>query len=356
MADEENISEEEMAAQMAAMADSGEDGDGGDGGEDGHALSQDEIDNLLGFESADGGPKTGIEALLDRALLSYDRLPMLEVVFDHFVRTLSTSLRNFTSENVDVNLDTITSLRFEDYMNSVPLPAMINIFHAIEWENYGLIIIDSSLAYSMVDVLLGGGKSSRPIKIEGRPFTTIEQDIVKSLVDLMLEDLSSAFNPLTPANFRSERLETNPRFAAICRPANPVISISLKVEMDDRGGKAEIIFPYSTIEPIKDILTQMFTGEDFGNDNSWESYLSSEVQNTIISLKATLDEKAISLKELASLKVGSTIITNNTPTDDVNMECNGIKVMSGKIGSSGNNMAIKIDEIFHKEIDEEILG
>lgn len=347
MADEEKkLSEEEIAKQMAEG--------GGDG--DAKALSQDEIDNLLGFESGKGKAKSGIEALLDRALLSYDRLPMLEVVFDHFIRTLSTSMRNFTSENVDVNIDAITSLRFEDYLNSVPLPAMINIFHAIEWENYGIIVVDSSLAYSMVDILLGGGKSSRPVKVEGRPFTTIEQDIVKTMVTLMLDDLSSAFNPLTPATFRMERLETNPRFATICRPSNPAIVVSLKIDMEERGGKAEILFPYVTLEPIKELLTQMFSGEDFGGDNSWETYLSEEVQNTMVALKAKLATKILSLKELANLKVGSTIITNNTPNDDIELECNGVKVMSGKIGSSGTNLAIKVDMIHHKEINKEFLG
>ena len=352
MADETKLSEEELAAQMEAMASGG---DAGAAEGEKKALSQDEIDNLLGFESVAGSNKTGIEALLERALLSYERLPMLEVVFDHFIRTLSSSLRNFTSENVDVSVDAITSLRFEDYMNSVPLPTIINIFHAIEWENYGLIVVDSSLSYSMVDVLLGGGGAKRPVKVEGRPFTTIEQDIVKSLVSVMLDDLSEAFNPLTPATFRVERSETNPRFAAICRPSNPVIVISLKIDMDDRGGKAEIMFPYVTLEPIKGLLTQMFSGEDFGSDNSWENYLSSEVRNTIVTVQALLDRKKITLKELASLKVGSTIITNNTPNDNVAIECNGVKVLSGKVGSSGSKIAVKIEDIHQKEINKELL-
>src|SRR5580693_8464475 len=79
------------------------------------ALSQNEIDNLLGIGGSD--KKTGLQALLDKSTLSYERLPMLEVVMDRYVRMLSTSLRNYTSENVDVSIDSITSLRFEDYIN-----------------------------------------------------------------------------------------------------------------------------------------------------------------------------------------------------------------------------------------------
>src|SRR3546814_16522643 len=76
-------------------------------------------------------------------MVSYERLPMREVVFDRLVRMMSTSLRNFTSDNVEVSLDNITSSRFGDYLNSIPLPAMLAVFKAEEWDNYGLITVDS---------------------------------------------------------------------------------------------------------------------------------------------------------------------------------------------------------------------
>jgi flagellar motor switch protein FliM len=88
-------------------------------------LSQAEIDSLLGFsgDSEDGEARvSGMERVISRGLVSYERLPMLEIVFDRLVRILSTSLRNFTSDNVEVSIDGISSLRFGDYLNSIPLP------------------------------------------------------------------------------------------------------------------------------------------------------------------------------------------------------------------------------------------
>jgi len=336
------VEQEPTAAEGAGAIPEGE--------EAGKALSQSEIDNLLGLGT--GEKKTGIHALLDKSTLSYERLPMLEVVMDRYVRALSTSLRNYTSENVDVSIDSITSLRFEDYINTVPTPALLTVFQAVEWENFGLINIDSSFTYSMVDVLLGGGHAGRPLRVEGRPYTTIEQDIVKNVISLMLDDLSSAFNALTPATFRFERLESNPRFATITRPINPIILASLKIEMDDRGGKAEIILPYATIEPIKELLVQLFTGEKFGRDSIWESYLSKEVVSTMVEVEAVLDEKQISLGDIARLKVGSTIMMNNSPNGDIQVKCKGIPMMSGKMGCVGNNIAVRINDIITRKLAE----
>ena len=69
-------------------------------------LNQDEIDSLLGFDLSgdDASERNGIRAIINSALVSYERLPMLEIVFDRLVRYMTTSLRNFTSDNVEVRM------------------------------------------------------------------------------------------------------------------------------------------------------------------------------------------------------------------------------------------------------------
>ena len=161
-------------------------------------LNQDEIDSLLGFgaQTSDSSKSDGIQAIVNSALVSYERLPMLEVVFDRLVRMMTTSLRNFTSDNVEVSIDNMTSIRFGDYLNSIPLPAMLGVFKAEEWDNYGLIVVDSSLIYSIVDVLLGGRRGTAPMRIEGRPYTTIERNLVERMIGVVLGDMNAAFEPL----------------------------------------------------------------------------------------------------------------------------------------------------------------
>ncbi|MFZ4541328.1 MAG: flagellar motor switch protein FliM, partial [Rickettsiales bacterium] len=170
-------------------------------------LNQDEIDLLLGFDSGATGPdrNSGIYAILDRSMMAYEKLPMLEVVFDRMVRMLSSSFRNFTSDNVDVSIDSMVSMRFDDYLNSIPLPALLVVFRAVEWENFGIITIDSAQIYSTVDILLGGRRTAKPVRVEGRPYTTIEQDIVKKMGEIVLSDMSSSFDPLSPVSFLFDR-------------------------------------------------------------------------------------------------------------------------------------------------------
>jgi flagellar motor switch protein FliM len=338
---EENQGTDQAGADWEAML-----AEGGDEKSDAEqrVLNQDEIDLLLGFDNASGSGESsnGIKAILDKSMMAYERLPMLEVVFDRMVRMLSSSLRNFTSDNVDVSIDSMTSMRFEDYLNSIPLPALLTVFRAAEWENFGLITVDSSQIYSTVDILLGGRRATRPIRVEGRPYTTIEQDIVKKMVEIVLSDMSSAFDPVSPVTFQFERLENNPRFASITRPNSAVLLVRLRVDMDERGGMIEIMVPHTTLEPIRDLLLQMFMGEQFGQDSIWERHLGREVQQTYIELEAVLDELRMPLGRVIDLQVGSTIMLNVGPQDVIKVKSGGVPLTTAKLGKVGDKMAMSL--------------
>jgi flagellar motor switch protein FliM len=352
---QEQIDEDKLAAEWAAMADAGGDGAAaapvGEGEGEAFAgaarvLNQNEIDSLLGFGDGDGSNKdtSGIRAIIDSALVSYERLPMLEVVFDRLVRMMSTSLRNFTSDNVEVSLDNITSIRFGDYLNSIPLPAMLSVFKAEEWDNFGLLTIDSALIYSIVDVLLGGRRGTAAMRIEGRPYTTIERNLVERMVHVVLGDLSAAFDPLSPVTFRFDRLETNPRFAAIARPANAAVLARLRIDMDDRGGRLELLLPYATLEPVREILLQMFMGEKFGRDSIWENHLAGELWHTDVGIDAVLDEVTASLREVLDWEPGSKIVLNSFPDSPVTLRCGAVSMFKGVMGQRNGNIAIKIGD------------
>ena len=93
-----------------------------DGGEP--LLEPAEIQALLGA-AADGGGEGGLRRVVEAGLVAYERLPMLEIVFDRLVRIMSGSLRNFTSDNVEVSMEGMASLRFGDWLGAVPQPAML---------------------------------------------------------------------------------------------------------------------------------------------------------------------------------------------------------------------------------------
>lgn len=316
------------------------------GAADSKILNQEEIDSLLGYGTYDNehsNQKTGFRAILNSSMVSYERLPMLEIVFDRLIRLMATSLRNFTQDNVEVSLESIESMRFGEYIDSLTLPTLLNVFKAEEWDNYGLMSLDSSLIYSMVDVLLGGRRGTAAMRIEGRPYTTIELNIVKEMIQLILSDLSTAFDPITSVSFAFDRLETNPRFATISRLSNAVIVAHLRVDMEDRGGKIDLMIPYATLEPVRELLLQMFMGERFGRDTIWENHLMSQLWETEVEVKAVLKETGIRLADISAWEKGSFLPLDITADAPVNIVCGDVGLLRGTMGRKGEHIVIRID-------------
>ncbi|MFZ2587070.1 MAG: flagellar motor switch protein FliM [Alphaproteobacteria bacterium] len=330
------------AGDTPAGADAGADDMAAAMGESGQKiLDQNEIDSLLGVNKDEGPANRGVKALLDQSVVNYEKLPMLERVFDQFERILSTSLRHFTADNVDVTIVSITSARFGDYLNQVPLPSGLVVVNAIGLDDYIMLVYESQLIYSVVDVLLGGRKA-RPVPIVGRQFTPIERKIVDSLTEIVLRDLTVAFAPVSPVQFKMERMEVNPRFALISQETNVAIVVTVRVNLEGREGQMQFCLPYATLEPIREQLLQQFMGEKFGQDNIWENHLSQELYHTSVPLMAVLDEMTFPLSKVLDWKIGDTIVLDARAQSPIRMEAGGVTKLVGTMGKALDYKAVKV--------------
>lgn len=296
--------------------------------------------------AATEGNDHGLSILLNSKKISYERLPLLEVVFDRLIRVLTSSLRNLTSDNVEITLSELKAERFGDFLDSLENPSMIGVCTAPELEEGPFLLIpDRKLTYSIVDILLGGRKSELSVQ-SNRPYTTIERGLVERLFLLVLEDFSSSFEPIRNVNFQLDRTEVNPRFAAIIRPTNAVIRIILDVYMENRGGKLDFILPYSTLEPVRDHLLQMFMGEKFGSDSIWENHLRNELWNTEFELEGILGEALVDLKTVLEWSEGSELLLPTTPESPVDLRCGDVVLAKGRLGRKNGIVALKVENTF----------
>lgn len=287
-------------------------------------------------------PRRGLKAVLECNVINHERLPMLEVVCERMVRTFATSMRNLTSDAIDVSLETITSVRFGDFMDNMPLPALFGVFQVKPWESYGVVTVDAALIYAIVDALLGGRGGSRSLPPEGRTFTTIEMGLVSRVVQMALDDLGTAFEEIATVTMGLERMESSPRFAAIAEPSNAAAIATYRVNMEGRGGTFSILLPYATIEPVRDKLLQRFMGEKLGRDHIWAAHMANELYNTTVTLDVVLGEKIMSLREVRDLRVGQTIALSHSPDDALQVHCGGVPLGRAHIGQRSSNVAIRM--------------
>lgn len=325
----------EMSVDPLAFEDSGE-------ALDDAALGQSEIDDLFGIGMDDEEPTEGIHALLNSQYIRHKRMPALEACFERMAHTLARSLRTLAVEDIEINLTDSSTVRFGNYIEEIPLPALISVFKVVEWQDYGLINIDTALIYSLIDVMLGGRRSSPSFAIETRSFTAIEAKLIERMILLTLEDMTKAFKPLSDVTFQFERMESNPSIIDIVSPSNIAILFAIEVNLSDRGGRIEVLIPYATLEPIAHLLEQMFTGDSSGKDSIWESHLKGQMLRSDVELEVTFGKQMMPLGKLLSLEVGSTLTLRNKPDEPVTLCCGDTTLMNAHIGRVGDLIAIQI--------------
>ncbi len=285
---------------------------------------------------------SGVRALIDSRVINHERLPMLEVVCERMVRTFSTSMRSLISDGIEVALEDMDSVRFDGYMSSLVQPTMIAVFKVPAWRDYGLVIVDKNLIYAVVDALLGGRRGSPFSPAEGRNFTSIETGLISKMVELMLRDLSAAFQPIAPVEIEMERIETSPRFAAIAGPTNIATTATFSIDMEGRGGNFTLLLPSALLEPIRGKLTQRFMGEKLGGDTTWQDHMESEIRQTELELTAILGELELGLGSVRNLEVGQTLTFDTSPDTPIDVQCAGVSIGRAHMGRERHHIAISM--------------
>lgn len=313
-------------------------------------MDQGGIDAMMGDQvpekevqvSAPAGPDTPSaqveRKIIQKSMQRFERLPMLDVIYERFALGLNSTLKTFTTATVEATVQGLEYRQYSDAMECLPLPSLLAVANATPWDNDILVSLDANFLYGALEIMLGGRKSD-PVKAEGRTFTGIERQIGEELCGAMLQDLGAAFEQLTQVSFQVSRTETNPQFATICQPTGACIHVQLAIKLDGRKGRIDFVLPYSTIEPIRGLLSKVFFGEKLGGDAAWQEHLSDRLLKSSVEVGTVLHEFSATLQEMLDWKVGQTIDLRIGAGQEA-VACFGDhNLFQGKVGQKENGSA-----------------
>ena len=269
---------------------------------------------------------------------------MLEVIFDRLGgRMMSTSLEILPPITSRFRSITSRAVRFGDYLNSIPLPAMLAVFRAEEWDDYGLMTVDSSLIYSVVDVLLGGRRGTVPLAIEGGP--TRRSSTRWSTADAGRPVRSQRrFRPSEPGQFpvRAARDQSPFRRPSRARPTPPFWRVSgstWKIAADAWSCCCRM----RRWSRSRNSSCRCLLARNSATTRSGENHLATELWSTDIEVTAVLDEQLMSLTQIMNIRVGERLMLDAMPDSDVKICCGDIPLFTRKVGRSRGRIAVQID-------------
>ncbi|HDH53534.1 MAG TPA: flagellar motor switch protein FliM [Nitrospirae bacterium] len=314
-------------------------------------LSQDEVDALLkGVASGEIDTEEAKDKIL-AGVRPYDftsqeriirgKMPGLEMINDSFSRALRNSISTFIMKYTDVNIQSVDTVKYSDFMKTIPMPSSINLFTMDPLKGYALLVLEAPLVFAFIEFFFGGS-SAQHVKSEGRAFTLIEQRVIQKIVNIALGDMTTAWNAIAPIKPEYVGSEINPQFVSIVTPAEIVIKIEIYIEIEDFAGKMFICIPYSMVEPIKEKLYSGMHGDKFETDYRWTEVMKEALKEARLNLSVDLGRLAISFKDLLNFEVGNVINLAQSVSDELTVNVEGIEKFKCIAGCRRGNQAIKL--------------
>jgi flagellar motor switch protein FliM len=314
-------------------------------------LSQDEVDALLQGITGES-QKLEQEESTTAGIRDYDlaaqerivrgRMPTMEVINERFARNIRVGLFNMIRKSPEVSIGGIKVQKFSAFLREIVVPTNFNLVSVRPLRGSGLIVCDPNLVFAVIDALFGGAGKYHT-RIEGRDFSPTELRVILRLVETIIAEYKKAWTGIYPLELDYQRSEMQPQFANIATPSEIIVSTAFTLEIGETSGAVHFCIPYSTLEPIRDVLYSTIQGDSAEPDRRWVNLLKHQIQAAEVDLVAELATAPATVEQLLSFKPGDFIELDLNPM--IQAKVDGVPVLDCHYGISNGHYSIKIDRL-----------
>ena len=325
-------------------------------------LSQDEVDALLkgvtgesdeptASDEGEGGVRVYNLGTQERIVRG--RMPTLELINERFARYLRIGLFNYMHRTTEISVGPIRVQKYSEFIRNLVVPTNLNLVAAKPLRGTSLFVFDPNLVFLVVDNMFGGDGRFHT-RVEGRDFTPTEQRIIRGLLNVVFTEYSRSWKPVYDISFEYIRSEMNSQFANIATPSEIVISTTFSLEFGGTAADMHICFPYSMVEPIRDLLYSSMQSDQLSSDQRWIVMLRKQLKDAEVEIAAQLASTTVTLGQILKMKVGD-IIPISIP-EKITVNVDHIPLMECRYGQQGGQYALKIERFVTLENEEPALG
>jgi len=239
------------------------------------------------------------------------RIPNFDIILDLFCRIYATSLTNLLQRNFTITRVSLESHEFQKFMSDKHSPGAIGILDMSPLKYGALMIFDAPLSFSMLEIMLGASTELGSLHLNRR-LTTIELNILKTLLSDACTDLDKSFAQLLEMHASLIKLENNARLVSIVEPDAEVIVGTFMVKVGEQSGQIHLVFPFATLEPLREALKQLLTISTT-SQSTWQEVLEDEIQEVAANITALSGNITLSINRILQLNEGDLLYLDYDP-------------------------------------------
>jgi flagellar motor switch protein FliM len=321
-------------------------------------LSQDEIDALLASAAAGnatepatagsgGSPSAVLYNFRRPDRVTKEQLRSLHLLHDRFALNVGTSLSAFLRAVTEMSIVSVEQFAYSEFLMSLPDPTAFYAIGMSTLDGLGALELNPAIAFTMIDRLLGGtGATPGP----NRALTEIEQNVVDSVIKMMLESLGETWKAITEVEFRIQGRETRPQMLQVTGPNEVVILVVFDIRIGETRGMMNLCIPASAIETVGEKFAQGWHRRRREPTAQEEAWLHANLTRVPLPVTALL-ETSLPARDFLELRKGDVLLLNHAATDPVSVHVAAVPRFEGRLTREVGSVGIMIQRVAGEHSD-----
>ena len=288
--------------------------------------------------------------------LPIEKAPQLNASLERFAESIGDTLLPICSEGATGAAERIaTTTTFELF--GAYTGHLAAVLRSSALGSRAVMIFDEKIVDALLDAIFGVDPAVQAaMQAEAappRPRTDLETEIVAGFARTLTAGVCDAFAPVASFDLGVESV--HPIADVNLLGPREMAAIMAQYTIKTRGGPFRLVVALP--QPLTEPLAEMFSRGPDPNaakvDPQWTKRMERGVGKAKLTLTAILDEFQMTLGDVSSLTVGSTVPLNNGGEGPIRIECVERGVFLCRLGERGERYALEIEDIIATNPDDE---
>ncbi len=311
-------------------------------------LSQEEIDSLLAAadDATDAAPRSA-SARESAARYNFRRpdrvskeqIHSLQFLHDRYARNVATSLSAYLRTMTELSVVSVEQFSYSEFLMSLSDPTAFYALSMAPFEDLGALEVNPAIAFSIVDRMLGGSGNGAP---PNRALSDIEQNVIDSVVKLILDGLSDTWRALTPLTFTVKGRETRPQMLQVSGPNEVVVMIAFDMRIGSTRGMMNLCLPASLIESVGAHFGQAWHKQRRDPSEVERAWIRENLSRVPMPLTALLETR-LRTGDLMALQAGDVLSLGLRADLPIELRVGDSRKFTGRLTKHAGRVGVRID-------------
>ncbi len=272
--------------------------------------------------------------------ITKEQLHALHFLHDRCARNMSTSFSAYLRTTMSLSVASVDQLSYDEFLRTVADPTAFYAIGIAPFDELGALEVNPGIAFALIDRLLGGAGLPAPVT---RALTEIEQNVVDSVVKLLLEGLAEAWKPVTNLAFSIRARETRPQMLQVVAPTEGVVVVAFQVNVGEVGGLVNLCIPTTVVETASAQFVQAWPKQRRELSLQERAWITEHLARVPVSVSPMI-RTTLPTASVLALQPGEVLTLPLQADRPIDIYVGGLRKLSGRLAAHRGRLMVTVED------------